>query len=72
MANTKNMTLRMDKRLAEKIQTIADVEDTTVSDVIRGALADHVERRHRDPGFQAMLQRNLQRRRQLLDMLADA
>ena len=72
MADTKNMTLRMDERLAEKVQTIADVEGTTVSDVIRDALAEHVERRRRDPGFQAMLQRNLQRHQQLLNMLADA
>ena len=72
MADTKNMTLRMDERLAEKVQTIADVEGTTVSDVIRDALAEHVERRRRDPEFQAMLQRNLQRHQQLLDMLADA
>ena len=72
MADTKNMTLRMDERLAEKVQTIADVEGTTVSDVIRDALAEHVERRRRDPEFQAMLQRNLQRHQQLLNMLADA
>jgi predicted transcriptional regulator len=72
MAKTKNMTLRMDERLAAKVQTIADVEGTTVSDVIRGALADHVERRHCDPEFQAMLQRNLRHHQQFLDMLADA
>ena len=72
MADTKNMTLRMDERLAEKVQTIAEVEGTTVSNVIRDALAEHVERRRRDPEFQAMLQRNLQRHEQLLNMLADA
>ena len=72
MADTKNMTLRMDERLAEKVQTIAEVEGTTVSNVIRDALAEHVERRRRDPEFQAMLQRNLQRHQQLVDMLADA
>ena len=72
MADTKNMTLRMDERLAEKVQTIADVEGMTVSDVIRDALAEHVERRRRDPEFQAMLQRNLQRHQQLLNMLADS
>ena len=72
MADMKNMTLRMDERLAEKVQTIADVEGSTVSDVIRDALAEHVERRRRDPEFQAMLQRNLQRHQQLLNMLADA
>lgn len=72
MADTKSMTLRMEEHLAEKIQTIADIEETTVSDVIRDALADHVERRRQDPEFQARLQRNLQRHQQLLNMLADA
>ena len=71
MADTKSMTLRMNERLADKVQTIAEVEGTTVSNVIRDALAEHVERRRRDPEFQAMLQRNLQRHQELLNMLAD-
>lgn len=72
MADMKNITLRMDERLAEKVRTIADVEGTTVSDVIREALAEHVEQRRRDPEFQAMLQHNLQRHQELLNMLADS
>ena len=71
MADTKSMTLRMDDRLADKVQTIADVEGTTVSNVIRHALAEHVERRRRDPEFRVMLERNLQRHQELLNMLAD-
>lgn len=69
--DTKSMTLRIDENLAERIRTIAEVEDTTVSDVIRDALAEHVERRRRDPEFQAMLERNLRRHEELLSMLAD-
>ena len=49
----------------------APVGGTTVSNVIRDCLAERVERRRRDPEFQAMLQRNLQRRQRLLNMLAD-
>ena len=71
MADTKSMTLRMESPLAEKVQTIAEVEGTTVSSVIRAALAQHVEQRRRDPEFQAMLQRNIQRHQELLSMLAD-
>ena len=71
MADTKSMTLRMDAHLAETVQTVADVEGTTVSNVIRDALAEHVERRRRDPEFQALLQRNLRRHQELLNMLAD-
>ena len=40
--------------------------------VIRDGLVEHVKRRRRDPAYQAMLQRNLQRHPQLLNMLADA
>ena len=48
--DTKSMTLRIDETLAERVRTIAEVEETTVSDVIRDALAEHVERRRSDPG----------------------
>ena len=69
--DTKSMTLRIDENLAERVRTIAEVEETTVSDVIRDALAEHVERRRRDPQFQAMLRRNLRRHEELLKLLAD-
>ena len=69
--NTKSMTLRIDENLAEKVRSVAEVEETTVSDVIRDALSEHVERRRRDPEFQAMLKRNLRRHEELLSMLAD-
>ena len=67
----RSMTLRIDENLAERVRTIAEVEEATVSDVIRDALAEHVERRRRDPEFQAMLKRNLRRHEELLGMLAD-
>ena len=69
--DTRSMTLRIDASLAARVRTIAEVEETTVSDVIRDALAEHVERRRHDPEFQAMLKRNLQRHEELLSMLAD-
>ena len=69
--DTKSMTMRIDETLAQRVRTIAEVEETSVSDVIRDALAEHVERRRSDPEFQAMLKRNLQRHEELLSMLAD-
>ena len=69
--DTKSMTLRIDENLAERVRAIAEVEETTVSDVIRDALVEHVERRRRDPEFQARLKRNLRRHEELLSMLAD-
>ena len=67
----KNMTLRMDEELADKTRTVAEVEGTTVSEVIRGVVAQHVDRRRRDPEFQEMLKRNLERHKELLGLLAD-
>ena len=67
----KNLTLRIDRALADQARTVADVEGSTVSDVIRDALTEHVERRRKDPEFQALLRRNLKRHQELLNMLAD-
>ena len=40
--DAKSMTLRIDENLAERVRAIAEVEETTVSDVIRSALAGDV------------------------------
>lgn len=71
MAEIKNMTLRMDESLSDSVQAIAEVEGTTVTDVIRTAISEHVDRRKADPDFQKMLKRNMERHAQLLSMLAD-
>lgn len=71
-ADTKNLTLRIDRTLADQARIVADVYGSTVSDVIRDALAEHVERRRKDPEFQALLRRNLERHQELLHMLADS
>jgi hypothetical protein len=68
---TKNMTLRLDEELAEHVQAIAEVEGTTVTDVIRTAITEHVGRRRADPEFQKLLKRNIERHTQLLSMLAE-
>ena len=70
--DTKSLTLRMDRALADQARAVADVEGSTVSDVIRDALTEHVERRRRDPEFQALLRRNLERHQELLNMLAES
>lgn len=71
MTEIKNMTLRMDETLADSVQAIAEVEGTTVTDVIRTAISEHVDRRKADPEFKKMLKRNMERHAQLLSMLAD-
>jgi predicted transcriptional regulator len=67
----KNMTLRMEETLADTVQAIAQVEGSSVSDVIRTAICEHVERRKADPEFQKLLKRNMERHAELLNMLAN-
>lgn len=65
------MMLRLDEDLAEKLQALADVEGRTLSDVIRQAIAEHIDRRRKDPEFRKMIRSALQRQRRLLDLLAE-
>ena len=67
----KNMTLRMEETLAESVQAIAEVEGSTVSEVIRSAISEHVERRKADPEFQKLIKRNMKRHAELLSLLAN-
>ena len=70
-AGTKNIVLRLDQELAERLQTVADVEGRSVSDVLREAVASLVERRRTDERFLRMLQENVARHQRLLKVLRD-
>jgi len=69
--STKNLLLRLDPELAGRLQTVADVEGRPVSDVVREAIATLVEQRRNDERFRRMLEDNLARHRQALDLLRD-
>ncbi|NNN20620.1 MAG: ribbon-helix-helix protein, CopG family [Acidimicrobiales bacterium] len=69
---TKNMTLRLERTLAEKVQAIAEVEGQSVANVVRDAIVEHVELRRSDPRFQSLLEETMKRHAKLLKMLADA
>lgn len=68
---TKNMTLRLDRELADRVQAIAEVEGQSVTTVVRNAIVEHVEQRRRDPTFQRLLNESLERHAKLLELLAD-
>ena len=65
------MLLRLDPDLAGRLQTVADVEGRPVSDVIREAIATLVEQRRSDERFLRLLEDNLARHRQALELLRD-
>jgi hypothetical protein len=69
--SSKNLLLRLDPGLAGQLQAVAEVEGRTVSDVAREAIAALVEQRRRDKRFLRLLDDNLARHQQTLDMLRD-
>jgi predicted transcriptional regulator len=69
--STKNMLLRLDPDLARRLQVVADVEGRAVSDVVREAIAQLVEQRRRDKHFLALLDDNLARHQQAIELLRD-
>ena len=69
--STKNLLLRLDPELAGRLQTVADVEGRPVSDVVREAIATLVEQRRGDERFRRLLEDNLARHRQALELLRD-
>jgi predicted transcriptional regulator len=70
-ARTKNMVLRLDLALAERLAAVAEVEGRTVSDVAREAITALVEARRSDKRFRRLLEDNLARHQRLLDLLRD-
>jgi predicted transcriptional regulator len=69
--STKDLLLRLDHELAGRLQTVADVEGRPVSDVVREAIAALVEQRRTDERFLRLLEDNLARHRQALELLRD-
>jgi predicted DNA-binding protein len=70
-AGTKNIMLRLDPELAERLQVVADVEGRSVSDVLREAVAKLIEQRRKDKRFIRLLEENLARHQRLLEALRD-
>ena len=69
--STKNLLLRLDPELAGRLQAVADIEGRPVSDVIREAIDALVEQRRGDERFLRLLEDNLARHRQALELLRD-
>ena len=68
---TKNILLRLDPGLAERLQTVASVEGRSVSDVAREAIAALVDQRRQDTRFSELLEENLTRHEESLRRLRD-
>jgi predicted transcriptional regulator len=69
--STKNLLLRLDHDLAGRLQTVAEVEGRSVSEVVREAIAALVEQRRGDKRFLRLLDDNLARHQEALKLLRD-
>ena len=68
---TKNIVLRLDPALAERLEAVAEVEGRSVSDVVREAISALVATRQKDERFIRLLEDNLARHQRILQMLRD-
>jgi predicted DNA-binding protein len=69
--STRNLLLRLDHDLADRLQTVAEVEGRSVSDVVREAITALVEQRRRDERFLRLVDDNLARHQEALKLLRD-
>jgi predicted transcriptional regulator len=66
MKPIKAMTIRLSEEQADALETVAAVESMPVSEVIRAAIAEHIDSRKKDPAFQDSLKERLERAKRLL------
>jgi predicted transcriptional regulator len=67
---SKNFTVRLPDELAADAEALARAEGRSLNETVQQALVEAVERRRRDPKFQARLRRIIEQDRELLDRLA--
>lgn len=60
------MTIRLSADQADALETVASVEAMPVSEVIRAAIAEHIDNRKKDTAFQDSLKDRLERSKRLL------
>lgn len=66
----KTMSLRLPDEQAKALDALAMAEETSVSEVIRGAITERIEQRRADKDFQDRLRRAVKRNQEALDLLA--
>jgi predicted transcriptional regulator len=67
---TKTMSLRLDEAQAKQLDAVAMACETSVSEVVRDAISDRIEKLRNDTDFKDRLQRAVERNREALDILA--
>lgn len=66
----KAMTLRLSAEQAAELEAVAQADEMSVSEEVRIAIAERIERRRKDKKFQERLRRMLQENARVLERLA--
>jgi predicted transcriptional regulator len=67
MKAAKAMTIRLSPEQAEALETVAAVDQRAISEVIRAAISEHIEKRRKDRRFQDGLSSRIDRAKQMLN-----
>ena len=65
----KNMTLRLSTEQADELEAVARAEGISVSDAVREAISEHIERKRKDNAFRDRLRTVMKRDREILERL---
>lgn len=68
----RTMSLRLADEQADALDLIARADSIHVSEIVRDAIRDQIEKRRSDPAFQERLQGALERNKEALRLLADS
>lgn len=66
MKPAKAMTIRLSAEQADALETVAKVDNQPVSEVIRAAIAEHIDARRKDEGFRQSLKERIKHSERLL------
>jgi len=70
LASRKNMTLRLSTEQADELEAVARAEGISVSDAVREAITEHIERKRKNKAFRDRLHALMDRDREILERLA--
>lgn len=66
----KSMTLRLESAKADELEAVARADGISVSDAVREAIDEHIERKRKDKAFRERLRTVMARDREILERLA--
>ncbi len=66
----KSMTLRLSEGKAKELEKLAAIDGVPISEAVRKAIDEHIERRKKDAAFQARRKKILKEDKEIFERLA--